>query len=545
MTCSPLSPYPARRGALALLALSLCLGACPAPSVVQDSGSSEDGAGAAIDAATDSGRADVPATDVARDSASAPDRSTPLDAAVPDLAPGDLGQPDLIVASDGSMPDTSPDAAGPDASSADAAMPPRSRALQWVRDNPMFISGLTVVMAAPPADFVHAYFDGFHATAVHLWQTGLPDEQAGWAAAGRSDLRWLSWLNQAGNSSANGQLLGGLTTPPAGRIGYQLWDEPGDYAEFLSMRAGFDAVRGADPGALIVMNHMSGADEVERMCDEYLGNWGGDILSYDAYTRSNSAYGKLALFRERALAHGAPYWRYLKSYYAADGDDPLDASDLRWDAFSGAVYGYTGHTWFLYQIEPTNPDLVPAFFSIKGDFSSATTAEWANAAQLNTELAHLGRALVLLTSTDVRYQSTWAVTQPAGTSAWSAGAGQDPFLSALEPAPGNSFLELLVGFFVDDAGETYAMVQNVRHAHGDWPIDSNNPGTARLEFDFSSAPVTVDRSTLLQLEQATGNVVEKSLTPIDGNHSRLDVRLAAGDVFFFKYKTGQPFVLQP
>lgn len=43
----------------------------------------------------------------------------------------------------------------------------------------MFLSALTVRMGSPPQAFVYAYFDDFNATAVHLWEWGLPDAMNG------------------------------------------------------------------------------------------------------------------------------------------------------------------------------------------------------------------------------------------------------------------------------------------------------------------------------------------------------------------------------
>lgn len=427
-----------------------------------------------------------------------------------------------------------------DASQPDAA-PQLSRARQWVRDNPMFISALSVVMADPPAAWVNDYFDGFHASAAHLWQTGTPDEVAAWAAAGRADFRWVSWVDQSGNSSANGQLVGGLPADPPGRIGYQIWDEPRDWDNFLTLQPAVSAVRAHDPGALLIMNHMRNVDRTGDMIDTFIGDWGGDIVSHDAYRQDNDAYSALAQFRAAALRNNAPYWRYLKAFhYTSDGPD-LEESDLRWDAFSGLVYGYTGHTWFIYQIEPTNPDLVPALFATKGDYGSAKTPLWDVVAQINVELGHLGRSVTQLTSTDVRYRASSSLNQPAGTQPWSAGAGGDPYLAAFGPAPGNLLLELLIGFFVDDAGEHYLMLQNVRHDHGDWPTDNADSGTARLSFDFSAAPGNVLRSGGQSLDKLTGNVVEVPFTSQAGDQATLDVQLAAGDVFLFKYATGAVF----
>src|SRR5690606_31265849 len=50
------------------------------------------------------------------------------------------------------------------------------RGVAWVRANPMMIAGLSVVMGAPASAAVTEYFDGFHATAPHVWENGLPAE---------------------------------------------------------------------------------------------------------------------------------------------------------------------------------------------------------------------------------------------------------------------------------------------------------------------------------------------------------------------------------
>lgn len=55
----------------------------------------------------------------------------------------------------------------------------------------------------------------------------------------------------------------------------------------------------------------------------------------------------------------------------------------------------------------------------------------------------------------------------------------------------------------------------------------------------------IPRTAVLRLDQRTGQVVEVPLQAIGQDQSRLDVTLDALDVFFFKYKTGLPFVLQP
>ena len=126
------------------------------------------------------------------------------------------------------------------------APPVRPRGQQWVRDNPMFISGLTVSMGEPPADFVFTYFDDFHATATHLWLDGLPWEVDAWAAAGHADFRFVSWVLNDGTSVADAELLGGYPADAPGRIGFQIGDEPALFCSDLQCALGCSQLRRLD-----------------------------------------------------------------------------------------------------------------------------------------------------------------------------------------------------------------------------------------------------------------------------------------------------------
>ena len=462
-----------------------------------------------------------------------------------DLTPaGDLG-PDVAdaAAPDGPAPDispvdsTAPDTTLPDLNPPDAG-PPLPRGLKWVRQHPMFIAGLIPSMGAPDAAAVSDYLSGFKATAIHLWADGLPTEMDAWRALA-PNAAWLSWVQPDGTSAKNGTLIGGYTAGLPGRVGYQIGDEPADMTKLKQMEAGLNAVRQADPDALLYVNFMTSSN-VDQLLQYYGSFVDGDLVCYDSYTLSNKAYERMAKFRAHGLQYKRPYWRYLKAYLSSSSD-ALAESDLRWDAFSGLTYGYTGHTWFLYQVG-TAHNLTPALFSAAGSYTAQKTPLHAVAGQINTELRNLGRAVTQLTSTDVRYVSSVPLVQPAGTQAFGKGAGGDPFLVGVAAAPGELFLDILVGFFVDDFGEQYVMVQNVRHEHGDWPVDNAKPGTIRLTFDFGSA-AGVDKTRLLGLNRLSGAVGDVPLTSLGGSQAQLDVTLDAGNPLLFKYATSRSFVL--
>lgn len=449
--------------------------------------------------------------------------------------------------SDGSTTDddgstTDNDGAPPGDSSLPACNAPTGlgRGVAWVRANPMMISGLSVVMGAPSSAAVTDYFDSFHATAVHLWENGLPTEMAGWAAPNHPGFRYISWVHKDGKSVANGQVLGGAPALP-GRIGYQIGDEPLDNASWLEIQAGAAVVKNADAAGLRIVN-INDSDGAEALRAQIVAAADVDILSYDHYNLGTSANNGLMKIRSSALGAGKPYWRYTKSFHYKNESQSLTAADLRWDALVGVVYGFTGYTWFVYSVAADSQDLAPDLFQVGGNYGATKTALYQAAATTNQELAQIGRSLVLLKSTDVRYVASISLLRPSGIQAWAKGAGSDPYLSGVAIGGGQ---DALVGFFRDDCGETYVMVQNQAHPDGTFPNNSSNTGSVSLEFDFGGATdATLDKTAVLALDTMAGTVATKTLTPAGGTKAKLDVALAPGEVLFFKYKNGRPFVRQ-
>jgi hypothetical protein len=415
------------------------------------------------------------------------------------------------------------------------------RGLSWVKKNRMFVSGLTVDLKPPAADVVHEYYDAFGANANHYWETGLPYEETTWASAGRSDYRFLAWTLPNGHSRGLDAIAGGVLPALPGRIGYQVSDEPSGMAPLREINDGLKALRPFDPGALLVVNFPYDNKEINAMLDYNCGEMDSDVISYDRYTYAQGkAHDVLARFRNAGLRCKRPYWRYLKAYHEPK-DDSIDESDLRWDAFSGLTYGYTGHTWFIYQATFIK-DVQQAFYATHSDFRAPKIVYWSVAAQVNRELKNLGRAVTQLTSTDVRYVPALSLWRPSSTTKWSRGAGGDQYLSAVKPTTSN--MDLLVGFFKDDAGETYLMIQNQRHQHADFPNQSKGSGSFKLSFDFQAAPANVDRTALLSLNKVTGQIDRVPLAG-EGNSRSVSLTLAAGDPVLLKYATSAPFALQP
>jgi hypothetical protein len=428
------------------------------------------------------------------------------------------------------------------------------RGLAWVRTNPMQVSGLINTVEMPDATVADAeeYYDDFEASAAHFWQDAPPTILEDWDAFGHPDHRWISWVHVDGTGlwDAEQRVIGGMPADSPGRIGWQVGDEPRNMAELDEIIAGIDAVRAADPDALIWCNFGNPDNQADMgpMLEHYATASDGDLVSYDDYVQSyNGVYENLEEHRRAALDHDMPYWRYLWGYTDPSRSDPPEESDLRFDAMVGLVYGYTGHTWFLYKIMgPPHTDLVSTFFETDG-WGATPTWRFDVAAQLNRELKNLGRSIVMLTSTDVRTVPSVPLLPPDGTTEWSPGAGGDPYLVAIEPFDLGplDFQDTNVGFFTDDNGEIYVMLQNANHQAADWPLYTRDRAWFRATFDFASAPPGVDVTRVRTLNARTGAVEDLPLVHVGGSRAALEIQLDAGDVVLFKYATGMPFALQP
>jgi hypothetical protein len=102
-------------------------------------------------------------------------------------------------------------------------------------------------------------------------------------------------------------------------------------------------------------------------------------------------------------------------------------------------------------------------------------------------------------------------------------------------------MEILAGFFRDDAGEHYVMLQNVRHARGSPPNDSEEPGRIRVRFDFRGAPPHLDPSRILVFDPKRQWGRTQPLVPSGARGGVAELPVEAGDLVLFKYATGRSF----
>ncbi|HLF60118.1 MAG TPA: hypothetical protein VI980_02935 [Acidimicrobiia bacterium] len=440
-----------------------------------------------------------------------------------------------------------------------------NRARNWLRLHPMPISGLVPTVPNPPKPVVDRYLEQFGANVVHLWMEG-PGQAEGWLQY-RRGTGFITWLSPDGTSVAwngsqfvdTGQLMGGLAPSTPGRIGFQVGDEPNSAQGMTQIAAGIDRIRAADPNALLFTNLTYWLPNFGEMVQQYVSSVDADVVLTGEYNFEASHYTVLETFRRAGLAMGVPYWQYLNAYVGQETDCQVThtRSDLLWQAMAGLTYGYTGHFWFIYQAAAVGHESATNWggsilLQPTGTWDASPTSYHGIVGDINQRLANLGKAVTRLTSTDVRFvRADHPLSeQPIDTQTWSAGAGGFPYLVGVAPAPGQAPLEVLLGFFIDEFGERYVVVQNARHTHStrrpNPPLPgSDSVGTIHLTFDFGSAPAGLPTNRIRVLRSVDGVRGDLPLTNLGGSLRRADIILEAGDAVMLKYATGRDFVLGP
>jgi hypothetical protein len=439
-----------------------------------------------------------------------------------------------------------------------------NRAREWLLKHPMPITSLVPSLPNPPGSVVERYMEPFGANAVHLWMDG-PSEVEGWLQH-RRGAGFMTWLAPNGNSLAwngsqfvdTGQLIGALGPNTAGRIGFQVGDEPNSDAHMQEIATGINRIRGFDPNALLFTNLTYWLPNQAQITQQYVDSVDGDVVVTGDYNFEASHYTVLETFRRAGLAKGVPYWNYLNAYVGQETDCQVThtRSDLLWQAMAGLTYGYTGHFWFIYQAASVGH---PSATDWGGSILNQPTGTWGSSptpfhgvvGDINRRLANLGKAITRLTSTDVRFiRANHPLSeQPVDMPTWTPGAGGFPFLYEVGPAPGQPPLEILVGFFVDPFGERYMMVQNARHTHStrrpNPPLPGSDAvGTIHLNFDFSGAGglFTDHVRVLRSVDGVRGDL---PLEDLGGNLRRANIILEAGDAVLLKFDTGRDFLFGP
>ena len=267
-------------------------------------------------------------------------------------------------------------------------------------------------------------------------------------------------------------------------IGWVVADEPGPPEDVAAAIREVHRLMAADPTERALFNffppHAQPAPGTEAAARAALAS-GLPILSFDHYVfpkpdlegREAEAakhvadhHRNLRLFRRLALEHDVPFWAFALTIEHAYYRRP-SASDLRWKQFTNLAYGAKGLWYFTYWAPPDWPRWIDrAIVTAAGE----PTDLWAEAKAINDEVNRLGEVLLSLTSTAVGHLDPLEGAEPfePGTH----------WLADVEVLAGGG--DVVVGLFVDDAGDDYALLVNGRHAPDAAPADL--PQTLRLTF---------------------------------------------------------------
>jgi hypothetical protein len=283
-----------------------------------------------------------------------------------------------------------------------------------------------------------------------------------------------------------------------------------------------------------------------------------DMLSFDTYpfgfTSPNQWYTDAAKYQALGKEFGIPVGFYLQTYHSSDeGARDPSSSEMRWNQFAGWTFGFKSATAFVYNAGASSL-FTPVGVTYSGD--TMPTALYPAFAETSRQSRNLGPALVHLDSTDVRFipgfhmQGATPVVNgiPTNLSNWSAGAGADPYITAVAVRTSsdlNSGLkgDVLLGFFkvlqedMDGpaANEKYFMVTNGL-------IDPNGTPTATkqtVDLTFNFTGTTLD--SLLRLSRLTGLEEVVPLIALGNNMYKLTLVLDGGTGDLFKYNDGVSF----
>ncbi|MAE67837.1 MAG: hypothetical protein CMJ18_26585 [Phycisphaeraceae bacterium] len=267
--------------------------------------------------------------------------------------------------------------------------------------------------------------------------------------------------------------------------------------------------------------------------DDYLNSTTTDVLSYDRYplfldgTTDAHYFAEMDLVRRAALQHNLPMWMIQQAWSRESGGGQMlripSPSDMRFQAFSFMGYGGLGINYFVYLFS-SFPDAIIDF-----DINQPTGV-YDSIRDMAPEIRALGRALRMLRPQgDVEYFGD-AITEFDGVTPFVSTAARRLF--NVESVDSGQ-----VSFFVDEAGEEYFMLVNLKHGPN---LDKHQAAdTMRLFLDPNVL-------ALERLNRHTGRVeILPTLDNQPGGNRYLDIDLEGGTGDLFKFSTGAPFVPEP
>lgn len=399
---------------------------------------------------------------------------------------------------------------------------------QWVRQNPFTIQAASVNRNT--WDFMEYVNAGF---TILQWDPGNPTTIAS-RPPEYADMSWHGW--------------GGAPSSLPGQTGWLVADEPTRLAMVGYAGAVIQLRKQSSESQKVMyataVNYSTNATNLfgsdarpdytySQYLDDLISIIKPDVLMFDNYpffsdgTTWSVYLQNLMMVREKAQGKNLPYWGWLQAYGEHGRRTPSE-SDHRFNVYTHLTMGFTGFSYWAYDWSPisagsgngmldSNGNPLPLYNFVK---------------KTNGEIAHLGKSLRFLKSTDVRFipgrnTATGSIhATPTGLTNWASGAGGEARLVSVSvntalAANRGANKDGLIGFFEDDNGDHYFMLTNLNH-RGDLSAEA-----AKVSFilNFNDS---VDR--IWRLNSETGNAEEILLS----NHS-LTWMLTGGSGDLFKY----------
>lgn len=403
---------------------------------------------------------------------------------------------------------------------------------RWIRSHPFYISGLTQVPDRYEVEMYKAA--GLNTLLAWKPREGLFEKSA---AAG---IPWHYHIHHTRYGETPDEVVAHakkLLDKYPGCTGLMFGDEP-NQAIMEKLGETCAVLRKAFPGKLIYSN----AFPIGATADDYLGGKapkgygysdyfdafarlvGGDVVMFDIYPfgagdgHSGEYFLNLEVVRKTGLKYGVPYWVFVQSYQRPGTRRLPSESDLRMQLFSSLAYGFTGISYFTYDV---------AFERGLVELSGKPSPIYEPAAKANREVANLGRSLRFLISTGVGYVPgrhekdgrTADNPLPSGTTHWQEIKARPARIHDIRLMATGDGKDALVGLFRDDHGKQYFMVVNLWHGAG--KSASERPQTVSITFEREVKTVT-------RLSRQTGRPEELS---VQNGTLTLDLPGGTGDLF--------------
>lgn len=434
----------------------------------------------------------------------------------------------------------------------DAPARPADFGKQWVRSHPFTITATVLVGNT----FDIQTYTGAGLNTVMLWE----NEEGVIQQASQAGVPWILHSENRRNPAEDGFMEStqierdraaryAQTYP--GCAAFILWDEVKG-ANLDHARSGIDWARQNFPQILSYINVHAmepGADywirvdedknappspkpyEYPDFLKDVVARTGTDVLSVDPYPYvdpeeypfygdvpkllNTKYYYTLGTARKVAMDAGMPYWLFAQTMSIPSAYYLPSESDLRMQVFTTLAYGFTGIQYFIYQ--------APDWRGIL-ETSGKPGELYSQISDLNQEVAHLGKPLRFLTSTDVRFipgkKGGKTNVIPDGISSFDRNAGDRVGIAGIQVLEEGEFNNGLIGTFTDDNGGKYFMLVNVKREK-DKSADEMKQ-SFKINF-ISPVPKEIHR-----LNRDTG-VVEA--VPLKGNSLQIELPGGTGDLF--------------